>query len=107
MPHKDDSVAAGMLATQELFEFLVNELRSFSTELAQIKAAVNDLKEDNATLLKLVRDGNGTPSLLRRVDRLEQGHKVSVESTRGKWQATVQALVSVTAIIVAVIALLA
>lgn len=47
------------------------ELASISQRMATIEANMLNMQKDVATLCKLVRDGNGQPSLLQRLNTVE------------------------------------
>lgn len=59
--------------------------RESAIQIALINHNVKDMTETIASVLKYVRDGNGKPSLLSRVEFLESKEIVGREKIRGLW----------------------
>lgn len=81
-----EQVIAKLSATVEALTNVVGELRAdfranterqndLATQLAGIKASQETLCDNYAVLAKLVRDGNGQPSLMQRITTIETAHK--------------------------------
>jgi hypothetical protein len=106
MPNNDSEVAGGMLEAKNLIEFLVNEWKDLAVDMTELKSDIKDLKKDNATLLKLVRDGNGVPPLMKRVDRLEERQEIALENVKGRYVVIAASLTGLIGVATAIIALL-
>lgn len=76
--HMLSNVTDTLVATRDK---TANELAAINQRMATIEANVNNMQRDIATLCKLVRDGNGQPSLLQRLNTVEihiEAHRESI-----------------------------
>lgn len=71
----------------EGFEATREALQAVENRLAELSAEVKSLRRDSDRLCKVVADGNGTPSLLIRVDRIERELTRLTEAVNGAAQA--------------------
>lgn len=81
--HQDEIIGLLSSVTQSLCESSRNRSSEYShirDRITKIESAVDHIQRDIATLCKLVRDGNGQPSLLQRLGTLEN----VIESHSGK-----------------------
>lgn len=78
--HTLSSVTDTLVATRDK---TANELATINQRMATMEANMNNMQKDIATLCKLVRDGNGQPSLLQRLNTVEihtADHRESIAS---------------------------
>jgi hypothetical protein len=64
-------LAEGLDSTAKLTQALLSDLRDSETDFAAFKAELNILKENVKSLSQLIREGDGTSSLLTRVAIIE------------------------------------
>lgn len=81
----DNSDRDSSLELLRLIELLNQDSRKLAADVARLNTAQEILKNDMASLLKIVRDGNGRESLVSLVtrldERIEQLAKVSAPSS--------------------------
>lgn len=67
-----DDLAKSVTTTTSLLEGLLDEIRDHSTSLALLKDKLASINESVSSLSSVVREGNGTPSIVTRLALLEK-----------------------------------
>lgn len=64
---------------------ILDQIREGGKLVSELQSQVAQLRKDTDQLLKLIRDGNGTPSLLARVANLESKADLDKQHVAGRW----------------------
>lgn len=93
-----EHIATGLQATAALIQSLLTEMRDNAVALSALSADMKNLREVVTTLSKILKDGNGQPSLVTRMTLVEKNLEDMAESINrnaegiGKAQDSVRAI---------------
>lgn len=70
--HLVDDLASSLKSTTELVQSLLGEIRDNATAMAILREKLETLRENVSILTKIIRDGNGSKSLITRMALVER-----------------------------------
>jgi len=88
--------------TKDLLSLIKSSITSnqhMNEAIIRLQEQQNSLEDDVSALLKVVRDGNGRPALLSRLDNLERQVKQDNEGRQMRWDLLLVAVPGILALV--------